>query len=97
MSVFNLQGNAKIICYAITDDLTHTHNTSHYIGGVLHGKFKSLVVCQFPNDNGYYLLYFDDKGEEITDTWHETLEDAKDQAEYEYPGITNIWIDFKEV
>jgi hypothetical protein len=92
MNIFDLQGNANVICYAVTDGLIHTDKTSHVIGGRLNGKFKSLVICQYPNTGGYYLLYFNDQGEEVTDTWHETLEDAKDQAEYEYSGITNIWI-----
>jgi hypothetical protein len=30
--------------------------------------------------------------ESVTDTWHETLDEAKEQAEYEYEGIRNTWI-----
>jgi len=27
----------------------------------------------------------------LCDTWHETLEDAKEQAEFEYEGTSNTW------
>jgi len=28
----------------------------------------------------------------VTDTWHETLEGALRQAEFEYEGVTATWI-----
>lgn len=27
----------------------------------------------------------------VTDTWHETLEGALEQAEFEYEGVTATW------
>ena len=27
----------------------------------------------------------------VTDTWHETLEDALEQAEFEYEGVAETW------
>jgi hypothetical protein len=40
---------------------------------------------------GTYLLYVDDSGEVVTDTWHASLEDALHQAAFEYEGLT--WAD----
>jgi len=34
----------------------------------------------------------DDTWKEITDTWHETLQDAVIQAEFEYQGISDCWM-----
>lgn len=34
-------------------------------------------------DGAYYLLRFDERGECLADTWHQTLEQAKAQYEFE--------------
>jgi hypothetical protein len=46
-----------------------------------------LTVAQRGPDIGYYLLYLDDQGEEMTDTYHETLDAALAQANAEF-GVT---------
>ena len=35
---------------------------------------------------------FDETWQPVTDTWHETLEDAKHQAEFEYEGVASTWL-----
>jgi hypothetical protein len=40
-----------------------------------------------PDGDAYLLVYLDANGDSITDTWHQTLDDAKGQAEFEF-GIT---------
>ena len=42
----------------------------------------ALAVVQYPSDAGYYLLYLDVAGNEVTDTWHASLDDALSQAEF---------------
>jgi len=39
----------------------------------------------------FYLLYCDSEWRSLTDTWHETLEDTKAQAAFEYEGIAQAW------
>ena len=39
---------------------------------------------RFEGSAGYYLLYLDSEGNELTDTYHDTLESAFDQAEWEF-------------
>ena len=41
--------------------------------------------------DAYYLFYCDAEWEPVTDTWHQTLEAAKGQAEFEYRGVTTTW------
>jgi len=41
--------------------------------------------------SGFYLLYLDDNNAEMTDTWHETLEDAMAQAEWEFQVQPEEW------
>lgn len=50
-----------------------------------------LMVAQLPGDDGYYLLYLDDQGNEITDTYHESLEDALAQAKWEFDIDPDEW------
>ena len=55
--------------------------------------FKTLTICTPNNttDQGYYLLYEPETGPG-TDTWHQTLEDAMAQAEWEFGVTRHEWI-----
>jgi hypothetical protein len=51
-----------------------------------------LAICVYETgDEGFYLFYCDEEWRVVTDTWHETLEDAKSQAEFEYEGVNESW------
>ncbi len=41
--------------------------------------------------DSYLLNYYDKSGEWITDTWHETLEKAFSQAEFEFTNSRKTW------
>jgi hypothetical protein len=51
----------------------------------------SLMIAQLSPDRGYYLLNLDEDGEEITDTYHDTLEQALDQAKWEFNVEPDEW------
>ena len=82
-------GGDKVLYAAIVNLAIPTGNTEHFVQGRLQGPAYALVICQ--SNNGYYLFYCDDKWNVFADTWHETIEDAKDQADYEYSGINSNW------
>ena len=42
--------------------------------------------------DGYYLFYCDADGIEQTDTWHESLEGAQDQALFEFGVEPEEWL-----
>jgi len=86
-------GNARVVCYAVVNLSLPTSNTQHIVNGKLFNTVYGLAICQYKPGDGYYLFYCTDDWAEVTDTWHETVEDAKDQAEFEYSGIINNWID----
>lgn len=91
----------KVLRYAsIDDDVRPTGATKHSYGDVVDGEivageplgqFAALAI-QGDDDAGYFLLYLDADGSSVTDTWHETLDDALGQAEFEYEGITAKWV-----
>jgi hypothetical protein len=42
-------------------------------------------------DPGYYLFYCDDSGVEFTDTYHDSLDQALSQAEWEFRTKADEW------
>ena len=86
-------GNVHVHWYTVLD---HRHRRTgmckHVIGEQPLGEVKGLAICHDPDQVGYYLFYCDEHWNSMTDTWHQTLEDAKDQAEFEYEGSQRTWI-----
>jgi hypothetical protein len=91
IDVPDIIGNARVICYAVVNLCLPTFNTRHFAHGKLLDVAYGLAICEYKPGEGYYLFYCNDQWNEFADGWHETIDDAKDQAEYEYAGITNNW------
>lgn len=68
-----------------------TGKTRHYSGGTECPKPSELRIVQYLNDPGIYLFYCDDAGREVTDTYHDSVEQAKDQAEFEFKVKPTEW------
>lgn len=68
-----------------------TGKTRHFVGGKPLSEPSELRIARYPDDPGYYLLYCDEAGSELTDTFHETLESALAQAEWEYQVRADEW------
>jgi hypothetical protein len=82
----------KVVCFAHLDiGEQRTGKTVHKVAGVEMPPFRGLVIIEENLAGPYYLLYCDDEWNSLTDTWHETLEDAKAQAQFEYEGIAQAW------
>jgi hypothetical protein len=52
--------------------------------------FVTLEIAQFPSDSGFYLLHICANGE-VADTWHQTVEEAMHQAEFEFGVQPGEW------
>ncbi len=52
---------------------------------------KTVEVVE--QEGAVYLLRLDDRGECIADTWHETVEEAKAQASFEFGIEDGDWED----
>ena len=75
-----------------------TGNTRHYYGSPLDPDEQvpvpvptTLRIVQYDGEAAFYLLYLDAAGNELTDTWHQTLDDAKHQAEFEFNVAPDEW------
>ena len=83
-------GDLPVVFYTPIDARhTPTSATRHWSGGELLGPAAGLAVCAA--DGGFYLFGCDADWEPVTDTWHDSVEDAKEQAEFEYVGTATTW------
>jgi hypothetical protein len=84
-------GSLEVIFTAIINTTCkHTKNCEHKVSGKTLGKAKWASITK-PDDTGscYLFMCYDD--DEFSDSIHASIEDAKDQAEWEYEGISNVW------
>lgn len=71
--------------------------TRHYFGAPDGTRVEvprpiSLQVVQYPGDgSNAYLFYRDESGEEMTDTYHDSVEDAFEQARAEFGVLRDEW------
>jgi hypothetical protein len=85
-------GTAKVICYSPIDRRhRHTGNCRQVVAGVLQGPVAGLAICQYSGDSAYCLFGCNEEWRPITDTWHQTLEEAEEQAEFEYERVSGTW------
>ena len=85
-------GGAVVVLYTAIDGRhRHTGNCRQIVAGRLAGPAAGLAICQYEGGNSYYLFGCDEYWNTVADTWHETLEDAKAQAEFEYEGVNETW------
>ncbi len=79
-----------------------TGATRHHLAHIEEGEVRkdeelstpALVEIQ-PADGAFFLLYLDAHGECLTDTWHQTLEQAKAQARHEFGIGEDDWEDLE--
>jgi len=67
-----------------------TGTTRRLVGGEERTQAIASVQIEAA-DAGFYLLYFDSDGNGITDTWHQTIEEAKGQADFEFGIVDEDW------
>ena len=85
-------GGGKVVLYTPIDERhRHTGNCRQIVDGVLMGAMSGLAICEAEAEGAYYLLGCDKNWQPLTDTWHQSLDDAKRQAEFEYEGVSATW------
>lgn len=75
----------------LTPEHKSTKNTIHRLGNSVMGIPYKLEIVKYEDTPGFYLLYFDQSGEELTDTYHDDLKSALDQAEWEFNIKKEDW------
>jgi hypothetical protein len=80
----------KVVASIELDEGHSESQTKHVINGTPCLRFARLEVCKSGEDAGFYLMHIctDGRG---TDTFHESLNDAIDQAEFEFGVRREDW------
>lgn len=85
-------GGARLVRWSVIDPRNRpTGKCRQIVGGKLQGPAAGLAICQYNDEEAYYLFGCDAEWKTVTDTWHETLEEALQQAEIEYEGVSATW------
>ena len=63
----------------------------HIVAGGTLGPADALAICE-NEDGAFFLFYCDADWGVVADTWHETIEGAKNQASFEYFGVASTWV-----
>lgn len=81
-----------MVCYSPIDERHRfTGKTRQIVNGQLMGAMAGLAICQPGGSSEFYLFGCDADWTVVTDTWHQSLDEAKDQAKFEYEGISQTW------
>lgn len=75
----------------LTDRHKPTGKTHHYHDANQLPAPSSLRIGKYSDDSGYYLVYLDASGVELTDTYHDSIEGALVQAEWEFGIKPDEW------
>ena len=77
-----------------------TGKTRHYIGVLNDGRPTPMSELPAPawveisaEDGAFSLFRLDDQGVCLSDTWHQTLEEAEQQAAFEFGVASGDWAD----
>jgi hypothetical protein len=80
-----------VVCWSPIDGRhSPTGRCRHLCPQGLFGPAAGVAVCGRPEE-GFYLFGCDANWRPVTDTWHETAEEARRQAEFEYEGVSATW------
>ena len=81
---------ATVLRVADVSEVAPTGQTLHVVKGEEAQAFAGLAIAAYDDDPGVYLLYCDDEWRAVTDTYHETLDAAIAQAEFEFGPLTFV-------
>jgi hypothetical protein len=81
------------VLHEIVLDARHgaTGATRHFRDGRLLPPPSKLQIVRFPGDDAVHLVHLDPNDCEQTDTWHESVEDAREQARLEFGVEGKHW------
>lgn len=92
----DLFGELALVCWSAIDERHVVTGKCKHLDlstGELDPTPKFIAIAG--KGESYYLMRFNDKWEFITDTWHESLAEARSQAEFEYSGVSGTWESIK--
>lgn len=87
-----LLDGARVLYFAVIEgSVVPTSSTTHRVGDQVLGPAACLAITKYDGDEQFYLFYCDSAWQVLTDTCHPSLEMAREQAEFEYRGVSARW------
>jgi hypothetical protein len=87
-----LLDGARVLAFAVVDAaVTPTGATTHRIESAVMGPAAGLAIARYDGDEQFYLFYCDPAWQVVTDTCHPSQKLAREQAEFEYRGVSACW------
>src|SRR5688572_6898152 len=84
-----LLDGARVLAFAVVDaTVVPTGTTTHRIESEVSGPAAGLAIARYDGDEQIYLFYCDLAWQVVSDTCHPSLELAREQAEFEYRGVS---------
>lgn len=82
-----------LVLYSVTlaDENRPTGKTIHRQGCNELPPPQQLLIVRYPDVDGVYLLYMDEHKSEQTDTFHDDVQGAMEQAEWEFGVSRSQW------
>jgi hypothetical protein len=85
-------GGAKVVLFTPIDERhRYTGNCRQVVAGVVQGQCAGIAIGQYDGEEGVYLFGCDEDWLSITDTRHQSIDEAMSQAEFEYNGVAATW------
>jgi hypothetical protein len=79
---------ARVLRIADVSTMPSTGLTRHVVRGEVVKGFAALAIARYDGEAGVYLFYCDADWSAITDTYHETIEQAIAQARFEFGPVS---------
>ena len=86
-----MSSEKELFKVTLTEKHRPTGRTVHTSNGGLIRVPSALAIVQLAEDPGVYLYYLDSNQKELTDTYHSTIEQAKNQALFEFGVEESDW------
>jgi hypothetical protein len=68
-----------------------TGRTTHRRDGRILPMPSSLAISKVDSSPGFFLFYYDEQGDVLTDTYHDTVQEAFEQACFEFDIVRSEW------
>jgi hypothetical protein len=86
-------GGLGVVLYSQIDERHRpTGRCRHLVNGAGEvGPAWGVAICKDPDTGAFFVYSCEDDWMPAADTWHASLEEAKQQAEFEYEGLAATW------
>lgn len=92
-----IEGATTIAFVIIESPNSRTGNTEHFVEGKNYSETAGLAICSYPEESdSIYLFHCDQNWTTITDSWHGSVQEAKEQAAFEFNHIEDKWVPIVE-